>query len=83
MEGSLRNGTNTFSNKKFSNPFGMGDLIGVYFDSINGFLKFYLNGKDCGIAFKNQIFKEKTYRPAVACLRKGEVFSLKINEKED
>lgn len=61
----------------------MGDLIGVYFDSINGFLKFYLNGIDCGVAFKNKLFKEKTYRPAVAFLRKGEVFSLKINEKED
>jgi hypothetical protein len=83
IEGSLRNGTNVPSNKSFSPPFGMGDLVGVYFDTINGFLQFFLNGKDCGVAFKSKSFKEKIFRPAVACLRKGEIFSLKFNERED
>lgn len=62
-------GTGKKSNNKqfddYGEAFGMQDVIGCYVDIGNGEIKFSKNGKDLGIAFRNDIIKKDIIFPAV------------------
>jgi len=55
---------------------GVGDVVTVLFDTIEGTLSFSKNGKNFGVAFKDEAFLQDEFFAAVAPIYTGDSFEL-------
>eukprot|EP00347_Sterkiella_histriomuscorum_P003770 403363015 len=80
--GELRHNSNS-SGPKYGSSVQAGDVIGVMLDMVEGTICFSKNGRNWGVAFKDDELKKGELFPAVAPIYSGDSYSIRRPTPED